>query len=77
ALIEALNHRLSAVEKRRLETSPDEQIEDAEAIQRSIAVEELLRLARQAVIKFEQDFEKVDLLRKRAQKLLHQYTAKD
>lgn len=77
ALIEALNHRLSAVEKRRLETEPGQGVEDAEAIQRSMAVEELLRSARQAVIKFEKDFEHIDHLRKRAQKLLHQYTAKD
>lgn len=77
ALIGALNHRLSAVEKRRLETDPDQGVDDAEAVQRSVAVEELLRLARLAVIKFEEDFEHVDHLRKRAQKLLHQYTAKD
>ncbi|QJQ06937.1 DUF3683 domain-containing protein [Undibacterium piscinae] len=70
-LIDALNHRLAEVEKRRLSTASDA---DAE---RSNSVEILVQAARQAVATFSQEFRDTYDLRKKASKLLAKYTAKD
>jgi FAD/FMN-containing dehydrogenase/Fe-S oxidoreductase len=74
ALIEALNHRLSEVDKRRIETESDH---PADAESRSNYVGALLRAARQAVADFAEEFRKTYDLRKRATKVLGRYTAKD
>lgn len=71
ALIDALNHRLAEVEKRRLSTASDD---DAE---RSTSVEILVQAARKAVADFSKDFRDTYDLRKKASKLLAKYTAKD
>jgi len=70
-LIDALNHRLGEVEKRRLNTANDD---DAE---RSNSVETLVLAARKAVADFSQEFRDTYDLRKKANKLLSRYTAKD
>ena len=70
-LIDALNHRLAEVEKRRLSTASDA---DAE---RSNSVEILVQAARKAVATFSQEFRDTYDLRKKASKLLAKYTAKD
>ncbi|MBR7791557.1 FAD/FMN-binding oxidoreductase [Undibacterium sp. FT147W] len=70
-LIDALNHRLGEVEKRRLNTANDD---DAE---RSNSVETLVQAARKAVADFSQEFRDTYDLRKKANKLLSRYTAKD
>ncbi|AZP12755.1 DUF3683 domain-containing protein [Undibacterium parvum] len=70
-LIDALNHRLAEVEKRRLSTASDA---DAE---RSNSVEILVLAARKAVAAFSQEFRDTYDLRKKASKLLAKYTAKD
>jgi len=70
-LIDALNHRLGEVEKRRLNTANDD---DAE---RSNSVETLVLGARKAVADFSQEFRDTYDLRKKANKLLSRYTAKD
>ncbi|MBC3870539.1 DUF3683 domain-containing protein [Undibacterium oligocarboniphilum] len=70
-LIDALNHRLAEVEKRRLNTQNDD---DAE---RSNSVETLVQAARQAVSDFSREFRATYDLRKKASKLLARYTAKD
>jgi len=71
ALIDALNHRLAEVEKRRLNTQNDD---DAE---RSNSVEVLVQAARKAVAQFSQEFRDTYDLRKKASKLLARYTARD
>ena len=63
-LISALWHRLGEVEKRMTGDSADQ-------------VEILIRAARTAVELFEQNFETVAQLRKRAQKVLGRHTALD
>ena len=73
ALIDALNHRLAEVEKRRVQ-DPDQ---DEQGIERSKSVAILLQAARGAVEKFAQEFRNTYDLRKRATKLLARYTAKD
>ncbi|MBR7778342.1 DUF3683 domain-containing protein [Undibacterium rugosum] len=70
ALIDALNHRLAEVEKRRLNTQND----DAE---RSNSVETLVLAARKAVADFAREFRDTYDLRKKASRLLARYTAKD
>ncbi|MBI1770844.1 MAG: DUF3683 domain-containing protein, partial [Burkholderiales bacterium] len=70
-LIDALNHRLAEVEKRRLSTANDH---DAE---RSNSVETLVQAARKAVAAFSKDFRDTYDLRKKASKLLARFTAKD
>ncbi|MBC3884129.1 DUF3683 domain-containing protein [Undibacterium griseum] len=70
-LIDALNHRLAEVEKRRVSTQNDD---DAE---RSNSVETLVQAARQAVSDFSREFRATYDLRKKASKLLARYTAKD
>jgi FAD/FMN-containing dehydrogenase/Fe-S oxidoreductase len=67
-LVEALNHRLAEVEKRR---SPES---DAE---RDAMVGELLVAARAAVQAFDASFVEVAALRKKTQKVLYRLTAKD
>ena len=71
ALIDALNHRLHEVEKRRVGTANDE---DAE---RSQSVEILVQAARKAVADFSKEFRDTYDLRKKAIKLLARHTAKD
>ena len=76
ALIDALNHRLSEVEKRRV-TTEVEAAGDATAQRRSANVEALIKAARAAVAAFAEDFRTTYDLRKRAVKLLGRYTKKD
>ena len=70
-LIDALNHRLAEVEKRRVNTANDD---DAE---RSNSVEILVQAARKAVADFSKEFRDTYDLRKKANRLLSRYTAKD
>ena len=70
-LIDALNHRLAEVEKRRVSTANDD---DAE---RSNSVETLVQAARKAVADFSKEFRDTYDLRKKANRLLSRYTAKD
>ncbi|TAH14154.1 MAG: DUF3683 domain-containing protein [Curvibacter sp.] len=67
-LVDALNHRLGEVEKRR---TPDVDPE------RDAMVGELLVAAREAVKAFDAAFVEVGTLRKKTQKLLYKLTAKD
>ncbi len=67
-LVDALNHRLSEVEKRR---TPDTDPE------RDAMVGQLLVAARAAVKAFDAAFVEVAALRKKTQKLLYKLTAKD
>jgi FAD/FMN-containing dehydrogenase/Fe-S oxidoreductase len=67
-LVEALEHRLAEVEKRR--TPQDNAARDAR-------VEELLQAARKAVVGFGLSFEDMASLRQRATKVLRKLTAKD
>jgi FAD/FMN-containing dehydrogenase/Fe-S oxidoreductase len=76
ALIDALNHRLNEVEKRRLTGSLAE-AGDAQALRRSASVEALLKAARKAVADFGEEFRSTYDLRKRAVRVLRRYTAKD
>lgn len=76
ALIDALNHRLIEVDKRRLTIDPSE-AKDPQAAQRSASVEALLRAAKRAVAEFGEEFRQVYDLRKRSYKVLGRYTAKD
>ncbi|MBL8371092.1 MAG: FAD/FMN-binding oxidoreductase [Burkholderiaceae bacterium] len=66
-LIDALNHRLGEVERRR---SPDDAVRDG-------YVGELLAAARRAVQAFAQRFDDVAALRQRTRRLLGRVTAKD
>ena len=66
-LIEALHHRLNAVERRR---------DDSDA-ERDRKVQQLLEAARSAVESFAADFEKMIDLRKRARRLLARHTRDD
>ncbi len=75
-LIVALNHRLGEVDKRRVTTDLSD-ASDAQAMRRSSNVEALLRAARKAVAAFGEEFRQVYDLRKRANKVLGRYTAKD
>ncbi|HYC42663.1 MAG TPA: FAD/FMN-binding oxidoreductase [Noviherbaspirillum sp.] len=76
ALIDALNHRLTEVEKRRLATGLAD-AGDAQARRRSANVEVLVKAARKAVADFGEEFRKTYDLRKRATRELSRYTAKD
>jgi len=75
-LIDALNHRLGEIDKRRVTTDLVE-AGDAQAMRRSANVEALLRAAKKAVADFGEEFRQTYALRKRANKLLGRYTAKD
>ncbi|MGV8899130.1 MAG: DUF3683 domain-containing protein [Burkholderiaceae bacterium] len=76
SLIDALNHRLAEVERRRVTTDLVDG-GDADALKRSVSVEALLKAARQAVADFAEDFRRTYDLRKRATKELRRYTEKD
>jgi len=76
ALIDALNHRLSEIDKRRISTKLAEG-GDADATQRSASVETLLHAARRAVTEFADEFRHLGELRKRAIRVLGRYTARD
>ena len=73
SLIDALNHRLNEVDKRRAEGAD----EDVNAKQRSLSVGTLLEAARLAVHRFSEEFKNTYDLRKRATRLLARHTAKD
>ncbi|MDB5763773.1 MAG: (S)-2-hydroxy-acid oxidase [Herminiimonas sp.] len=76
ALIDALNHRLSEIDKRRMTTDLAD-VGDADAKRRSASVEGLLHAARKAVADFGEEFRQVYDLRKRTNRVLGRYTAKD
>src|SRR4051812_29672357 len=69
ALIDALNHRLGEVDKRRLSADSGDGAE-MDAQQRSDSVESLLKAARKAVADFGEEFRQTYDLRKRAVKVL-------
>lgn len=71
-LVEALQHRLSEIQKRR-----DAQGDAQRDAQRDALVGELLEAARGAVRSFDAAFTQTAELRARAQRLLRRYTAKD
>ncbi|MCE2679513.1 MAG: FAD/FMN-binding oxidoreductase [Burkholderiales bacterium] len=73
ALIEAMEHRLNDVEKRRLST---ENTDAPEVKDRSTKVQALIELARAAVQKFSVEFQETERLRKQTFKVLGQHTAK-
>ena len=73
ALIDALHHRLSEVDKRR---NTVDAAADAESEKRSGNVEKLLRAASKAVADFGEEFRQMYDLRKRTQKVLGKYTEK-
>ncbi len=75
-LIDALNHRLGEIDKRRLTTDLAD-VGDVPAMRRSANVEALLIAARQAVADFAAEFRATYDLRKRTTKVLGRYTAKD
>jgi len=77
ALIDALHHRLSEVDKRRIVTDEGDAAGDEEAKKRSENVEALLAAARKAIAAFADEFRQTYDLRKRANKILGRYTAKD
>ncbi|WEF32596.1 FAD/FMN-binding oxidoreductase [Pseudoduganella chitinolytica] len=74
ALIDALHHRLSEVDKRRLTVDADEA--GGDAARRSGNVEKLLAAANKAVADFGEEFRQMYDLRKRATKVLSRYTDK-
>ncbi|MUI12991.1 DUF3683 domain-containing protein [Massilia dura] len=74
ALIDALHHRLSEVDKRRMAVDGDEPGEVA--ARRAANVEKLLAAANKAVADFGEEFRHMYDLRKRAVKVLGRYTAK-
>jgi FAD/FMN-containing dehydrogenase/Fe-S oxidoreductase len=76
ALIDALNHRLAEVEKRRVLTALAD-VGDADARRRSANVEALLHAAKKAVADFGAEFRQAYDLRKRTNRVLGRYTAKD
>jgi FAD/FMN-containing dehydrogenase/Fe-S oxidoreductase len=76
ALIDALNHRLAEVEKRRMITDLAD-VGDSDARRRSISVEALVHAAKKAVADFAEEFRSAYDLRKRTNKVLGRYTAKD
>lgn len=74
ALIDALHHRLSEVDKRRMAIDAGESGEAA--AKRATSVEKLLAAASKAVADFGDEFRVMYDLRKRAVKVLGRYTAK-
>lgn len=79
ALIDALNHRLTEVDKRRkiIESAEGkDEATRAKAHQRNANVEELLEMARKAVADFAAEFRATWDLRKRARSVLGRYTEK-
>jgi len=75
-LVEALNHRLAEVDKRRVVTELAE-MGDAEAMRRSASVGTLLGAARKAVAAFAEEFRRTYDLRKRTLRVLGRYTERD
>lgn len=75
ALIDALNHRLAEVDKRRAHDLAG--AGDAGAARRAVAVETLVQSACKAVADFAEEFRNTWDLRKRTTKVLGRYTAKD
>ncbi|MBV8667513.1 MAG: FAD/FMN-binding oxidoreductase [Burkholderiaceae bacterium] len=76
ALIDALNHRLAEVDRRRATTEISVAGDD-QAKQRDASVGTLLQHARKAVAEFGEEFRKIYDLRKRSLRVLGRYTAKD
>src|SRR3569833_3703196 len=76
ALIDALNHRLGEIDRRRLSTNMAD-VGDPDAMKRSASVDALLRAARKAVADFGDEFRSMYDLRKRATKVLGRHTGKD
>ena len=76
ALIEALHHRLSEIDRRRVTTELAEG-DSGDAHERSASVETLLEAARKAVADFADQFSRMADLRKRAQRVLGRYTERD
>ena len=76
ALIEALNHRLAEVDKRRIASDLAEAGDQVARI-RSANVEALLKAAQKAISDFAEEFKQTYDLRRRATKELGRYTAKD
>ncbi|WP_428852277.1 DUF3683 domain-containing protein [Imbroritus primus] len=74
-LVDALNHRLNEIEKRRV--ADHAQQHDAGAEERARRVEYLVQQARQAVEEFKREFSDAYDLRKRTLKVLGRYTEKD
>src|SRR5512133_1131253 len=74
ALIDALNHRLAEVDKRRLAVEGADEVDAAVAATRSANVELLLAAARKAVDDFGLEFRDTYDLRKRAVRVLGRYT---
>ncbi|MGB7192648.1 MAG: FAD/FMN-binding oxidoreductase [Collimonas pratensis] len=80
ALIDALHHRLGEVDKRRIVTDQADSgdaVNDEDAKKRSENVEALLAAARKAIAAFSDEFRQTYDLRKRTNKILGRYTAKD
>jgi FAD/FMN-containing dehydrogenase/Fe-S oxidoreductase len=75
-LIDALQHRLGEIDKRRL-SAPPEEADDTHDGQRDARVGKLLQQARLAISAFENEFTQTAALRKHAQKVLGRITAKD
>src|SRR5579863_5111225 len=75
-LIEALNHRLNEIEKRR-RADLSEHREDAGGVERAARVETLVIAARRAVEAFAAEFDKSAELRRRTTKVLGRCTQKD
>ncbi|HEV3429172.1 MAG TPA: DUF3683 domain-containing protein, partial [Paraburkholderia sp.] len=74
-LIEALNHRIAEIEKRRHADLVEHN--DQEGVDRAARVETLVAAARRAIEEFAAEFEKMAELRRRATKVLGKRTQKD
>lgn len=74
-LIEALNHRLAEIEKRR--RADLQEHGDKEGVDRAARVETLVAATRRAIDDFAAEFEKMADLRRRANKVLGRRTQKD
>ncbi|MCL6470890.1 MAG: DUF3683 domain-containing protein, partial [Ralstonia sp.] len=74
-LIDALNHRLAEIEKRRV--ADHDSHHDPVGDERASKVQQLVVHARRAVKAFQEEFAQVYDLRRRAQKVLGRVTAKD
>ncbi len=77
ALIEALYHRLSEIDKRRVVSAEEADADDDDALARSASVETLLKAAHAAVAEFAEEFRRSWDLRKKANRVLGKYTARD
>jgi FAD/FMN-containing dehydrogenase/Fe-S oxidoreductase len=77
ALIEALYHRLSEIDRRRVLSAEESDARDADALARSASVETLLKAAHAAVAEFAEEFRRTWDLRKKANRVLGKYTARD